>query len=371
MKKKIQLVSFDNPFPANYGGVIDVYYKIIALYEQGISIDLHLYGTRTAASHQELEKYCDAIYYYPRGSFFRGLFSSDPFRIATRKHKLLTQRLIATEAPVLFEGLQSCASIDKLKHHKVFVRAHNIEHTYFYKLAQSESNWLKKTLYYREAKKLKTFENKLAHAAGVFTIAPHEQRYFQSHYKNAHYIPAFHEANFNRDFKTPEKPFILYHGDLRIADNIKAAYFLIEVYKNTPHQLVIAGSAADEKLIKTIGQYPNIQHNPIPTQAALDTLLQSAHINTLLTFQHTGIKLKLLNTLYKGKHLICNTMMTADTGLTALTTTADTKAAFLSATEKLLSQPFHHEQQEARKKVLREFSPASSCKKMLAIVFPA
>ena len=36
--KKLHIVSFDVPFPPNYGGVIDVFYKLIELKKLGVEI---------------------------------------------------------------------------------------------------------------------------------------------------------------------------------------------------------------------------------------------------------------------------------------------------------------------------------------------
>lgn len=46
--KFLHIVSFDIPYPVNYGGVIDVYYKIEALHKKGIKVILHnfKYGGR-------------------------------------------------------------------------------------------------------------------------------------------------------------------------------------------------------------------------------------------------------------------------------------------------------------------------------------
>ena len=39
--KGINIVSFNVPYPPNYGGIIDVYYKIKALREIGCEVVLH------------------------------------------------------------------------------------------------------------------------------------------------------------------------------------------------------------------------------------------------------------------------------------------------------------------------------------------
>ena len=56
----------------------------------------------------------------------------------------------------------------------------------------------------------------------------------------------------------------------------------------------------------------------LSNQKDLDRLFENAHINVLPTFQNTGIKLKLLNTLYQGKFVIANDDMIDHTGLESL-----------------------------------------------------
>ena len=43
MNKHLHIVSFDVPYPPDYGGAIDVYYKLKALHEEGIKIYLHCF----------------------------------------------------------------------------------------------------------------------------------------------------------------------------------------------------------------------------------------------------------------------------------------------------------------------------------------
>ncbi len=41
MDLHLHIIAFDIPFPPDYGGVIDVYYKIKTLSEAGVRIHLH------------------------------------------------------------------------------------------------------------------------------------------------------------------------------------------------------------------------------------------------------------------------------------------------------------------------------------------
>ena len=369
MKKSIHLVSFDVPYPPNYGGVIDVFFKIKELHKQGVSIYLHTYLFDGKTAQPALEKYCEKIFYYNRENMFLSLFSRLPFRVKSRSCNTLISNLKEHPFPIIFEGLHTVYPLTKHPFKNTYIRAHNIEHTYFLGLSKSEKNVFKKLFFYLESIKLKRFENILKKATGIFSISPFEQAYFSKKYgKKTTYIPVFHSAK--KTTHTQEKgQFILYHGDLRISDNIRAALFLIAVYKETPYNFVVASSSKNKAILKQIKKNKNISFKEIPNQASLETLFKKAQINTLLTFQKTGIKLKLLNTLYQGKHIISNLEITEDTGLEALCELANTKKEILEKTAKLLEKPFSNEQMAARAKKLVAFNPEENAKKIVSIIF--
>jgi len=51
----LHIVSFDIPYPANYGGVIDVFYKAQALTAKGVKVHLHCFEYNREHS-KELKK---------------------------------------------------------------------------------------------------------------------------------------------------------------------------------------------------------------------------------------------------------------------------------------------------------------------------
>src|ERR1035437_1556490 len=106
-QKHLHIISFDVPYPTNYGGVIDVFYKIKALHEQGIKIHLHCfeYGRAEALC---LENICEKVYYYKRKMNKTQLFHSIPFVAITRCSEKLMENLLRDEHPILFEGLHCC-----------------------------------------------------------------------------------------------------------------------------------------------------------------------------------------------------------------------------------------------------------------------
>ncbi len=369
MNKILHIVSFDIPYPPNYGGIIDVFYKIKELYKLDIEIYLHVYLYDNKKEQVALEKYCKKVYYYKRKNTITSLFSSLPFRVKSRSSKELINNLKALNAPILFEGLHTIYPLLKFNFNNSFVRTHNIEHSYSFGLSKSERNIFKKIFFFIEGKKLKQFEKYLNRAKGIFTISHFEQEHFSSIYgEKSFYIPAFHEAYPIKNLNEKGN-FILYHGDLRVSDNIKAAFFLIDTYKNTEYKLIIASSVKDKNIISEVKKHKNISIEDIPTQRELNELMNKAHINTLISFQKTGIKLKLLNTLYKGKHIIANKEIIEDTGLEDLCNLANTKEEILTKTKELFSKEFSENDIKKRLNKLKEFNPEESAKKIDSIIF--
>ena len=156
---KLNVVSFDIPYPPDYGGVIDIYYKIKALNSAGIKIHLHCfyYGRKKSF---KLESICSNINYYRRYRNPLHYFSKQPFIVRTRTSKQLIINLLNNDSPILFEGLHSCFYLTdpRLKNRKKIVRTHNVEHNYYNKIAQAEPNWFKKKYFISECRKLREFE---------------------------------------------------------------------------------------------------------------------------------------------------------------------------------------------------------------------
>tara|TARA_R110002073_G_scaffold89852_8_gene212593 strand:- start:25021 stop:26136 length:1116 start_codon:yes stop_codon:yes gene_type:complete len=370
MNKKLHIVSFDVPYPANYGGVIDVFYKLKALKQQGVDIVLHTYEYGRG-QQPELKKHCSKVFYYPRNSFVRSYLSTDPFIVKSRASEVLIDNLNSDESPILFEGLHTTLPIitKRLKQQRTYIRTHNIEHRFYKGLSKSESNIFKRNFFKQEAKKLKRYERVLEEVDGVFSISPYEQKYFLKKYGDkCTYVPAFHNTKIYSNHKFNSKK-ILYHGNVLVSENVKAALFLIDTYKDSTYNLIIASSYRNKELGKEIEIYPNIEFKHLSNQEELYTLFEEAHINALPTFQKTGIKLKLLNTLYQGKFIIANDFMVEDTGLETLCERANTKEEFLEKSKTLLQKDFKDEIIKERRRVLENFNTTLGAKKIIETIF--
>ena len=371
MQKRLHLISFDIPYPPIYGGVIDVFFKLKALHKLGVQITLHCfqYGKPEQA---ELETYCDAIYYYKRNSFFSSMLSKEtPFIVKSRGNEELIFNLSQDRDPIVFDGLHTTyiMQLHSFLGRRLYLRAHNVEHRFYKGLAKSESNIFKRNFFKQEAKKLKIYESVLNQMNGVFSISPLEQSYFLKKYgEKCVYIPAFHDDEV-RTKHSVKGSFVLYHGNIMVAENVSAALFLIDVYKDSPYQLVIASSYLNDEVTKEILKHETISFHSLVKETDLYRLFENAHVNVLPTFQNTGIKLKLLNTLYQGKFVIANDCMIDKTGLESLCERANSKEEFLAATERLFQQEFGKNIIEERKKILNDFSPEASAQKMIDVIF--
>lgn len=359
MKKKLHIVSFDVPYPANYGGVIDVFYKIKALYKLGIKIWLHTYEYGRG-KQEELNKYCEKITYYKRSKSPLNLLSRKPFIVKSRSDNNLIKNLKKDDNPILFEGLHTTYPLidfdfsDRI----IMVRTHNIEHKYYNGLAKSTNSISRKSFFKQEAKKLKFYEDILEKVNYILTISPFEQKYFSKKYnKKAKYISVFHKNEEIIELSLKGK-FALYHGDLRISDNEKATCFLIDTFKKSKIPFIIASSYNNKNIELKIKEYSNINFVLLDSKNnnQLDILFKEAHVNVLPTFQKTGIKLKLIHALFQSRFCIVNTAMVVDTGLEPLCEIADTSKEFLDKTELCFKKDFDYLEVNKRKQILKSFN---------------
>jgi len=321
-KRTLHIVAFDVPFPANYGGVIDIFYKIKAIYEEGIDIKLHVYNYGRKLSKSELSKYCSEINYYSRKIYKNPFMGTLPYIVNSRNSSDLLNNLQKDQAPILFEGLHCTYYLahPSLQNRVKIVRTHNIEHHYYKHLESSESKYFKKYFFRIEAEKLKKHQEILKHANIIAAISPNDTSYFNKKFGNTIYIPAFHSNN--KMVKPDNKgDFVLYHGNLSVPENYNAAKQLIlNVFSKIKTCAIIAGNNPPKELITLCNMHQNVELKYNLSTDEIHQLIKNAHINVLYTNQNTGIKLKLLNALYLGRFSIVNSLMVEGSGLEKLCT---------------------------------------------------
>lgn len=357
MKKDLHIVCFDNPFPPTYGGAIDVFYRIKALAQADIHITLHCFYKGELQRSDELEQLCQAVYYYPRKQSILQHCTLTPYSVASRTNDNLLPRLLVNNAPILFEGLVSCALMEhpSLRNRKKIFRECNVEHDYYHALGRASTSLWKKLFYHIEAWRLQRFEHCLNYATEIWALAHQDEAYFKHTYPKVKtvYVPCAHGRTQIKALTGMGKPYILYHGNLAVEENEKAATHIIEHIAPFTHlPILIAGHAPSSGLIRLASTRANVQIIADPTTEHLDTLIQEAQVHLLITFQATGIKLKLLNVLYNGRHIVVNPTMITGTDYASLCHIGNNDASIIALCNQYSKDPFSKEEIEARRNIL-------------------
>jgi glycosyltransferase involved in cell wall biosynthesis len=372
IEKHLHIISFTIPYPPNYGGVIDVFFKIRALSKAGVKIHLHCFQYGREAADQ-LEQYCESVHYYPRKKMYQALYRSQPYVTASRESGSLLEVLKSDGYPILFEGLHTCACLGHpdLRERMKVVRMHNVEWDYYRQLGKAERNFFLKFYYYTESIKLRRFEEILQFADYILAISPKDELEYRERFEKTRYLPAFH-PNDHVSILPGKSDYALYHGSLGIVENHQAALYLIsKVIKGTDIHLKIAGRNPLNSLKKLAAKSQHVELVENPNDLELDKLIRGAQVNILPTFQPTGIKLKLLNALFRGRYCLVNENMVKETGLEGLCVVGNSAEEMQKALISLMEKDFKEEAIIGRKALLNEhFSNKSSARKLITWLFP-
>jgi len=365
----LHIVSFDVPWPPNYGGVIDVFYKIRALHAAGVAIRLHCfdYGRGPA---RELESLCEKVYYYPRKSGISRHLTLLPYIVASRRSEELERNLLADDAPILFEGLHTCALLNNpgFKGRFLIYRESNIEHHYYQHLSRAEKNPLKKAFFLIESVRLKHFQRILRHASLMLAVSADDAGYLSRAFPGSQveHLPSFHRDD-TTDILAGRGTYALYHGKLSVPENLRAAEYLIrQVWNDGLPELIISGLNPPPQLIRQASGHSNIRVIPNPSEEEMFRLVREAHVNIMVTFQPTGLKLKLLNALFHGRFCVINPEMASGTSLGGLCTVEGTPDGLRQAVTRLFAEEFTPSMVRHREQLLQEgYSNRENCRRLL------
>jgi hypothetical protein len=332
--KHIHIISFDIPYPPDYGGVIDVFHKIRALSESGIKVHLHCFH-HGREKNSMLEKICYSVSYYERKHGINYLFRCKPYIVATRSSQELIDNLAGDNHPVVYEGLHTTMSAGRkeLSGRILIVRMHNIESGYYGNLFRNAGSISDRLYFGLEALKLDHYERNLGTNLGIACISKDDTTYFREKYPGKFrvigHIPPFHENSKVRS-KPGQGSYVLYHGNLSVCENEKMVLFILEKISarmNIP--FIIAGKNPSKKIIETTAGAGNVRLISNPDEAEMDNLMLNAQIHLLPAGNVSGMKLKLLNSLYKGRYCIADKAMVKNTGLETLCDTAENPEEYL------------------------------------------
>lgn len=371
--RHVNIIALDVPYPADYGGVMDIFYKIKWLHSSGIQVHLHCFSSGRPP-RDELDQYCATVHYYKRKSIWETLPLALPYMLASRHSDALLKNLQQNNYPVLIEGIQCSYVLYKklLPNRKVFLRLHNTEYLYYQKLAHYENNFFKKLYYKNEARLLKKYEQQLAGLAPILAISQSDIAVYKKRFGTTQiqFLPAFTAW---QQMNTPvgKGGYCLYHGNLGINENQKAVEWLLEhVFSKTDIPFVVAGKRPTDELIKKIAFHPNCRLIKNPENIEMQKLVIAAQVNVLPSFNNTGVKLKLLNALYNGRHCLVNKASIEGAQLDGTCVCADDANSFLLETKKLFAAEFDDHQKQQREQTLQAtYNNEKNARSLIQLLF--
>ncbi len=372
-ERKLHIVCHDVPYPPDYGGVFDLYYKIITLHQEGIRIHLHCF-TSGREEQPILKTFCEQVYYYPRRTGHKGFSHQLPYIVCSRSNPELLERLLQDEYPILLEGVH-CSYLmqdTRFLKRKILLRLHNVESVYYKQLAGCSTSWFKKLYYLRESAVLRKYERRIASSWPLLTVSQSDADMAAVSYlsKNITVIPVF------LPFQNIESPqgtgcYCLYHGNLSIEENEKAVVWLLEnVFNDLQIPFLVAGKNPGPKLRRAVVRFQNCCLVSDPSDQELKDIISKAQMHVIPSFNSTGIKLKLLNALFNGRHCIVNAAAVDGTGLREVCHLADGANDFKKIIQNLYEKPFTFlDLQWRREKLQHQYNNHQNASRLIAQIW--
>ena len=355
-EKHLHIITHDVPYPADFGGVVDLFYKIRTLARQGVQLYLHCFHHQRPPQDALLE-YCVEVNYYPRQKNPQQLSWRLPFIVNSRKSADLLKRLKQDDHPILMEGIH-CTHILQdaaIRRRHLLLRLHNVEHIYYQHLAKLETHPFRKFYYWNESRLLKRYERQIAKLVPIISVSEQDKAYYQREFaaEKIWHVPVF--IPFTHAEGKPGRGFYcLYHGNLSINENEKAVSWLLrEVFRDLEIPFVVTGKDPSQQLELLAHQKQHTCLVANPSDKELQDMISKAQVHILPSLNNTGVKLKLLNALYNGRHCLVNQAGAAGSGLESLCHFADDAESFRQAIQYLYDAPYETSDNERRDEILR------------------
>lgn len=369
----LHIVCLDVPYPVDYGGVFDLFYKTKTLSEAGVKIHLHCfeYGR---GQQNELNKYCVEVNYYKRLTGLQGFSFSIPYIVKSRANKDLLKRLLRDDYPVLMEGIHCTYFLHtgELPKSRCFVRLHNVEFQYYRQLAQTTHAFFKKIFFSRESRLLKKYEASLANKADFWTVTEKDLQVFvtQLGYNSVDYLPLY-LPEYKPAWSGDKGHYCLYHGNLSVPENEEAAIWLLtHIFSEVEIPFVIAGKNPSERLQKLAHEFAHTCIVANPDEREMEDLIKKAQLHVLPSLNETGIKLKLINALYYGRHCVVNTAGVDGSGLNDCCIIANSSNEMQQAVVDVYDKPFTELAYKSRvEKLSSVFNNVANAKQQIAWIF--
>jgi hypothetical protein len=180
------------------------------------------------------------------------------------------------------------------------------------------------------------------------------------------YIPGFLSLE-TVTSKIGKGNYCLFQGDLSVEENIFSVQWIVNnIYENIEMPLIIAGKNPPKSLLKSISLKKNISLIANPTLEKMETLLENAQVVLVPTFSQTGLKIKVIQSLYKGRFCLGNTNAGLGFECNELITKANSKQDYQKLLLALIQKNFTKEEVDKRQQNLEaEFNHTTNAALLL------
>jgi len=135
--------------------------------------------------------------------------------------------------------------------------------------------------------------------------------------------------------------------------------------------LIVTGKNPSARLSRMVEQHPHACLIPNPSDQEIQDLITKAQVNILPSFNCTGIKMKLLNALFNGRHCVVNRDAVEGTGLESACHIADNTEDLIELITRLYSRAFTGEEIASRKTLLSgRYNNEENARQLMQWIWP-
>ncbi|WP_460193596.1 glycosyltransferase family 4 protein [Thermosynechococcus sp. FA-CM-4201] len=314
------------PYPPNFGGRVDVMYRLEFLKSNGYNVDL-VVATNENSKKDYIEivkKYTHNLWVLPRVMNILFMLHPDPFQIISRL--LLKNIYFSNEYDiVIMEGDYVFMALFNrtLSYKKLYVRVHNNECLYFRELANSTKNPLKYLYYSLESLKMKRIKPYLYEKADKLLFISNKEyldhiKLYPEHAAKSLWLPPLVKHKSCREPRLGKS--VIFVGSLYSPDNRSAITWYLEkvhpLVTSNDYSLIIAGNTKGtslEWLYSICRAYDNVSIYDSPVE--LDSLYDSSRIFISPILNGAGLKMKSIEAILNGLALISTEIGVEGSGL--------------------------------------------------------
>jgi hypothetical protein len=282
--------------------------------------------------------------------------------------------LLADDYPILAEGVHCTYLLQdpRFGSRRIFLRLHNTEYIYYQRLCQHEKSLLKKIYYWHESRLLKQYERRISSQCVILPMSKQDLSRYQKEFQadRIALLPAFVPTTVYTCCQQ-QGCYCLYHGNLSISENERVALWLIRaVFNDLGIPLVIAGKNPSARLTRQAHLNENTCLVANPSEQEMHDIVGKAQVHVLPSFNATGIKFKLLNALFNGRHCITNVDAIEGTALQSICHICSSADSFKRTIGQLYEQPFTQMERESRMAILQlEFNNEKTARQLIASIW--